>query len=92
MREFRKHGEAWEDRFKDGDCAFFFSSRHGAIADNDALCSRGSPPRNRMIAIPLCLAASLARQAPQAEPDRLAAEAVSRSDGSIGDNHISADR
>jgi hypothetical protein len=33
----KKHGEAWQDRFKDGDSAFFFISGHGAMSDDDAV-------------------------------------------------------
>jgi hypothetical protein len=33
----KKHGEAWQDRFKDGDSAFFFISGHGAMSGNDAV-------------------------------------------------------
>ncbi len=33
----RNHGVDWQDRFKDGDCAFFFISGHGAMSGNDAV-------------------------------------------------------
>jgi hypothetical protein len=32
-----ERGKAWRERFKNGDCAFFFISGHGAMSGNDAV-------------------------------------------------------